>query len=152
MDSYNVRPLQDRQGFHAFQLTLTWKGSFPLSSKKTVHVVYWVGLEAVDGKIVSNAVRLASEGQQYFSCGQWLDDTSTYYLQVKASLAEATIGVQPRPETVLEQRNDEGHKAPCSWTGLLHWKPGNGFRVRKLAENCGEPSHETTISDDGNIM
>jgi hypothetical protein len=64
-DEYRTHVLEQRPGFRAFAAILT------VGSEKSnpVHVVYWVGLEVVDGKIVANAVRLAGESWMYGGCG-----------------------------------------------------------------------------------
>jgi len=107
-------------------------------------------MESVGGRIVANAVRLASQAQAYFGCNQWLDDASAYSLQRKPRLAEATIGVQPRERTMLEESDSEA-KPSCLWTGSLHWKPGAGFRVHKLTQDCNADRRAISIADDGTI-
>jgi hypothetical protein len=147
-DAYKLVPLEDRPSFHALQITMTSPKSN--DSHNPIHVVYWVGIESVDGKIVANAVRLASEAQSYYGCNQWLDDASAYSLQRKPRLAEAIIAVQPRDRTMLEESDTEATPY-CLWTGSLHWKPGAGFRVRKLSQNCKADRRIITIADDGTI-
>lgn len=147
-DAYKIVSLEDRPGFHAVQITMTSPKSN--DSHNPIHVVYWIGMESVGGRIVANAVRLASEAQAYYGCNQWLDDASAYSLQRKPRLAEATIGVQPRERTMLEESDSEA-KPSCLWTGSLHWKPGAGFRVHKLTQDCNADRRAISIADDGTI-
>jgi hypothetical protein len=145
-DKYNVRALENRPAFHALQVTLAWQGHH-LEKTGVAHVVYWIGLESDGGKLVSNAVRLASEGQTLSGCNDFLDDATTSSLRVKPLTAEATVRVQPRTQAELE----EGQPTACQWNGVLHWKPGAGFRVRKLSQDCKAAPRIITISDDGTI-
>jgi hypothetical protein len=58
----------------------------------TAYGVYWIGLEAVQGTVVANAVRLASTGTTYSHCNQWLADGTASLIQRKPGVAEATDG------------------------------------------------------------
>ena len=145
-DNYTVRALEDRAGFHAIQVTQGWTGNH-YESSGVRHVVYWIGLEAGSGKLVTNAVRLASEGQRLSGCNDFLDDATATAIHIKASTAEATVRVQPRAQAVLE----EGQAPSCQWSGVIHWKPGAGFRVRKVSEDCRAAPRAIAISDDGSI-
>lgn len=145
-DKYQVRGLEDRPAFHASQVTLAWEGHH-FDKSGVAHVVYWIGLESVGGKLVSNGVRLASEGQTMSGCNDFLDDATSSSLSIKPLTAEATVRVQPRTQAQLE----EGEPVACQWVGLVHWKAGAGFRVRKLSEDCKASPRVISISDDGTI-
>ena len=145
-DEYRVRALEDRAGFHAVQATMTWQGSHFEKSGVT-RVLYWIGLEAVSGKIVANAVRLASEGQILSGCNDFLDDATATSIRIKPSVAEAAVRVQPRTQAELE----EGQTASCQWNGVVHWKAGAGFRVRRVSEDCKAAPRTISISEDGTI-
>jgi hypothetical protein len=150
-DAYHTHLLEQRPGFRAFDVILT------VGSEKSspVHVIYWVGLEAVDGKLVANAVRLAGESWVYGGCGEEYWEGTARFIRRKAGVAEATLGVQGRynPESSNAFPPDYPTEGPnCVWTDLLHWKAGAGFRVRKLAEDCKAPHREVKITDDGSIQ
>lgn len=145
-DNYTVRALEDRRSFHAMQVTQGWTGSH-YESSGVRHVVYWIGLEASSGKLVTNAVRIASEGQRLSGCNDFLDDATASAIRIKPATAEATIRVQPRTQAEMEQ----GEAVACQWNGVIHWKPGAGFRVRKVSEDCKAASRAIVISDDGSI-
>jgi hypothetical protein len=150
-DAYRAHVLEQRPGFRAFDTILT-VGS---AKSSPVHVVYWVGLEAVDGKLVANAVRLAGESWVYGGCGQEYHEGTARFIRRKAAMAEATVGVQGRynPESSDAFPPDYPTEGPnCVWTDFLHWKAGAGFRVRKLGEDCKAPHQEVKITDDGSIQ
>jgi len=149
-DDYRTHVLEQRPGFRAFDAILT------VGSEKSnpVHVVYWIGLEVVDGKIVANAVRLAGESWMYGGCGQEYTEGTARFIRRKAGVAEATIGVQGpyNPESSTAFPPDYPTEGPnCVWTDFLHWKAGAGFRVRKVGEDCKAPHEEIKISDDGSL-
>jgi len=149
-DAYRTHVLEERPGFRAFDVILT------VGSEKSspVHVIYWVGLEVVDGKLVANAVRLAGESWVYGGCGEEYMEGTARFIRRKAGVAEATLGVQGRynPESSSAFPPDYPTDGPnCVWTDLLHWKAGAGFRVRKLAEDCKAPHREVKITDDGSL-
>ena len=149
-DAYSTHVLEQRQGFRAFDTILT------VGSEKSnpVHVVYWVGLEVVDGKIVANAVRLAGESWMYAGCGEEYREGTARFIRRKAGVAEATVGVQgpydPASSTAFPP--DYPTEGPnCVWTDFLHWKAGAGFRVRKVGEDCKAPHENIKISDEGTL-
>jgi hypothetical protein len=149
-DAYRTHVLEQRPGFRAFDAILT------VGSEKSnlVHVVYWVGLEGVDGKIVANALRLAGESWMYTGCGQQYREGTARFIRRKPGVAEATVGVQGRynPESSTAFPPDYPTEGPnCVWTDLLHWKAGAGFRVRKVGEDCKAPHEDIKISDDGTL-
>jgi hypothetical protein len=150
-DAYSTHILEQRAGFRAFDAILT------VGSEKSspVHVIYWVGLEVVDGKIVANAVRLAGESWMYGGCGQEYSEGTARFIRRKAGVAEATIGVQGpyNPDSSTAFPPDYPTEGPnCVWTDFLHWKAGAGFRVRKLGEDCKVPHEEVKISEDGTLQ
>ena len=149
-DAYRTHILEQRPGFRAFDAILT------VGSEKSnpVHVVYWVGLEAVDGKIVANAARLAGESWMYKGCGQEYSEGTARFIRRKAGVAEATVGVQGpyNPESSTAFPPDYPTEGPnCVWTDFLHWKSGAGFRVRKLGDDCKAPHQVIKISDEGSL-
>jgi len=149
-DAYSTHVLEQRPGFRAFDAVLT------VGSEKSnpVHVVYWVGLEVVDGKIVANAVRLAGESWMYAGCGQEYREGTARFVRKKTGAAEATIGVQGpyNPDSSAAFPPDYPTEGPnCVWTDFLHWKAGAGFRVRKVGEDCKAPHENIKISDDGKL-
>ena len=150
-DAYRTHVLEQRPGFRAFDIILTVG-----SAKSTpVHVIYWVGLEAVDGKLVANAVRLAGESWVYGGCGEEYWEGTARFIRRKAGIAEATVEVQGRynPESSDAFPPDYPTEGPnCVWTDFLHWKAGAGFRVRKLGQDCKAPHREVKITDDGSIQ
>ena len=147
-DEYRTHVLEQRPGFRAFDAILT------VGSEKSnpVHVIYWVGLEALDGKIVANAVRLAGESWMYGGCGQEYTEGTARSVRRKEGLAEATVEVQGpyNPDSSTAFPPDYPTEGPnCVWTDFLHWKAGAGFRVRKVGEDCKAPHENIKISDDG---
>lgn len=150
-DAYRTHLLEQRPGFRAFDVVLT-VGS---GKSSPVHVIYWVGVEAVDGKLVANAVRLAGESWVYGGCGEEYFEGTARFIRRKAGVAEATVGVQGRynPESSDAFPPDYPAEGPnCVWTDFLHWKAGAGFRVRKLGEDCKALHREVKITDDGSIQ
>jgi hypothetical protein len=145
-DSYHTQILEQRAGFRAFGATLTAQPGKSSSG----HVLYWIGLEAVDGKLIASAVRLASDDYAYGGCGSEFHDSTATSIRKKTGMAEATLSVQGQFQ--YEYTNPyptEGSN--CVWTSVLHWKPGSGFRVRKLAEDCKASHREVKITDDGKV-
>ncbi len=145
-DVYRSNVLEERPGFRAFAVVLTAR-----PDNNSVHVMYWVGLEVVDGKIVANAVRLASEDYAYEDYGQYFHESTAASVRQKAGVAEATVRIQGQFDYEQTDPYPTG-EGNCVWSGLLHWKAGSGFRVRKLAEDCKAPHREVKITDDGNIQ
>ena len=147
-DAYSTHTLEQRAGFRAFDAILT-VGS---EKRNPVHVVYWIGLEVVDGKIVANAVRVAGESWMYTGCGQEYREGTARFIRRKAGVAEATVGVQGpyNPESSTAFPPDYPTEGPnCVWTDFLHWKAGAGFRVHKVGEDCKAPHENIKISEDG---
>jgi hypothetical protein len=146
-DSYRTHILEQRPGFRAFDATLTAMPDHP----EVGHVLYWVGIEAVDGQLMANAVRLATDGYVYGGCGAEYREGTATSVHKKSAVAEATLRVQGQFE--YEYANPYPTDGPnCVWTSLLRWKPGAGFRARKLAEDCKSAHQEVTITEDGAIM
>jgi len=149
-DAYSTHDLEHRPGFRAFDAVLT-VGS---EKRNPVHVVYWIGLEVVEGTIVANAVRLAGESWMYTGCGQEYREGTARFVRRKPGVAEATVGVQGpyNPESSTAFPPDYPTEGPnCLWTDFLHWKAGAGFRLRKVGEDCKAPHEDIKISDEGNL-
>ncbi len=145
-DSYHTHMMEQRAGFRAFDAALTAMPGQP----DLGHVLYWIGLEAVDGELAASAVRLASDGYAYGGCGQEFHEGTATSIRRKTGLAEATLRVQGQFN--YELTNPYPTEGPnCVWTSLLHWKPGAGFRSRKLAEDCSASHREVKISDNGEV-
>jgi hypothetical protein len=147
-DSYQTHILEQRPGYRAFDATLTANPG--TGQPQLDHVLYWIGLEAVDGKLVASAVRLATDAYVYGGCGAEYREGTATSIRKKAGVAEATLRAQGRFNS---EYNDpfptEGSN--CVWTSLIHWKPGAGFRARKLAEDCKAAHQEVTITEDGAV-
>jgi hypothetical protein len=141
---YRARSLESRPGFHAVEIVLA---SQPQAGGSPTHVVYWVGIEVVNGALVTNSVRLASEGTWYAGCGRDLEDGTAISVQRSSDVAEATIRVQPQEDPMAGENDPQ----PCAWNGSLHWKLGAGFRVRKLGELCKSVPRNVSITDDGSL-
>jgi len=141
---FKTQRIETRPGFEAVAVVLSWKPSEP------VHVLYWVGVEAVNGDLVANGVRLASEATLYVHCGGEMHDGTATAVQQKPGFAEATVHVQPKELTSGIGLEDD-QKPSCSWTGLLRWKPGIGFRVQKTAQNCKASGATVIISNEGRV-
>jgi hypothetical protein len=147
-DSYQTHILEQRPGYRAFDAALT---SNPGTGQPHLdHVLYWIGLEAVDGKLVASAVRVATDGYIYGGCGAEYREGTATSIRKKAGVAEATLRVQGQFE--YEYTNPYPTEGPnCVWTCLLHWKAGAGFRARKLSEDCKAAHQEVIITEDGAI-
>lgn len=156
-DEYRTTSLEDRAGFHAVQVVMTSdaqtgaeQGSF-----HPVHVVYWVGVEALKGKLISSAVRVASDGSTYGSCAADAHDGTAISIEQQGGMAAATVQVRPAAFSAREmappQPDDAEVPAGCVWIGALYWKPGAGFRVRKTDQDCDEGAPQVSITKDGQI-
>lgn len=145
-DKYTVAPLEQKPGFHAVQAVLIIPPPAGAPKDRPQHVVFWIGVEAANGEFITNAVRLASETTEYAHCEQNLHDGTATSIQPKKGIAEATVHVQPKELPV-----ESGDKPPCAWTGVLHWKPATGFRVRKIDDDCESPVLTVKITDAGAI-
>lgn len=143
-DSYSIHLLEQRPGFRAFDAALTATPGKP----EVDHVLYWIGLEAVEGKLVASAVRVATDGYVYGGCGTEYREGTATSIRKKAGIAEATLRVQGQFNPEYNEPYP-GEGANCVWTSLLHWKPGAGFRARKLGEDCKAAHQEVTITEDG---
>lgn len=151
-DEYRVSSLEAGPRFHALQVILNSSPLIPSGIKGAlgVHVVYWIGIEALSGKLIANGVRLASEGSTYGHCGQDLHDGTAITVRQKPGIAEATVTVRPQDVSV-DMPHDEGNENQCMWNGFLRWKSGSGFRVRKTWQDCKQELPEVSITDDGTI-
>ncbi len=145
-DTYRTHILEQRPGFRAFDAALTTGPGQP----EIDHVLYWIGLEAVEGKLMAGAVRVATDGYVYGGCGAEYREGTATSIHKKAGIAEATLRVQGKfnPE-YNDPYPTEGPN--CVWTSLLHWKPGAGFRARKLGEDCKAAHQEVTITEEGAV-
>ncbi|HYX69613.1 MAG TPA: hypothetical protein VE825_10805, partial [Terriglobales bacterium] len=112
-----------------------------------IRVLYLVGLQVKDGKLVTNAVRLASNGTRYMHCGQEAADSTAVSFNWIPAESAANVVVQPGDSDQIEPPDP----APCSWSGKLRWADGVGFRVRKTRELCKAAAKDVTINDLGNI-
>ena len=156
-DEYRTTSLEDRAGFHAVQVVMTSdaqsraeQGSF-----HPVHVVYWLGVEAAYGKLISSAVRVASDGSTYGSCAADAHDGTAISIEQQGGMAAATVHVRPAAfsgrEMAPPQPDDAEVPAGCVWIGALYWKPGAGFRVRKTDQDCDEGAPQVSITKNGQI-
>jgi hypothetical protein len=147
-DSYQTHILEQRPGYRAFDAALTANPG--TGQPQLDHVLYWIGLEMVDGKLVASAVRVATDGYVYGGCGAEYREGTAISIRKKPGVAEATLRVQGQFE--YEYTNPYPTDGPnCVWTCVLHWKPGAGFRARKLAEDCKAAHQDVTISEDGAV-
>ena len=155
-DVYRTAPLEDRAGLHAFKAVLTSESNAAADqpSSGPTHVVYWIGVEAVDGKVVSSAVRVASDGLSAATCAQEVHDGTAISIEPQQGMAAATVHVRPPdlPGEAAAQPDDES-EAPsgCVWIGALYWKAGSGFQVRKVDEDCEAGMPQVTITGEGQI-
>jgi hypothetical protein len=97
----------------------------------TAYGVYWIGLEAVQGTVVANAVRLASTGTTYSHCNQWLADGTASLIQRKPGVAEATVHVQAQESPDIAENEPQACPLRLASSGAPRPK---GFRVRKLRD------------------
>ena len=146
-DTYRTHILEQRPGFSAFDVIVT----APQDGQNVAHIVYWVGIEAVGGKLIANAVRLAGDSSVYAGCGHEFLEATASLIRRKTGSAEATVRVQGQfqPEYSEDPYPTEGPNGV--WSGVLHWKAGAGFRVRKLGDDCKAPHQEIKITDEGEI-
>jgi hypothetical protein len=112
----------------------------------SIHVMYLIGMQVKDGNLVTNAVRLASEGTVYQSCGFEAADATALNFHWMAEENAATIRVQPHEASTVE-----GGTESCPWEGNLRWVDGVGFRVRKIRDLCGLAPTDVAIDDWGEI-
>ncbi|MGE5322394.1 MAG: hypothetical protein ACM3SW_06010 [Actinomycetota bacterium] len=156
-DEYRITPLEDRAGFHALQVVMTSgaQAGAEQGSSQPVHVVYWIGVEAANGKLVASAVRVASDGSTYGSCAADAHDGTAISIEQQGGMAAATVHVRPAASSARElappQPGDAEVPAGCVWIGALYWKPGTGFRVRKTDQDCDEGVPQVSITEDGQI-
>jgi hypothetical protein len=145
-DSYRTHILEQRPGFRAFDVALTATPGQP----EVDHVLYWIGLEAVEEKLVASAVRVATDAYVYKGCGEEYREGTATSIRRKAGIAEATLRVQGQFNS--EYTGPYPTEGPnCVWTSILHWKPGAGFRARKLSDDCKAAHQEVTITEDGDV-
>ena len=111
----------------------------------SIHVMYLIGMQVKDGKLLTNAVRLASEGTVYQQCGFEAADATALNFHWMTEENTATIRVQPQEASTVE-----GGTESCPWEGKLRWVDGVGFRVHKIRDLCGLP-RDVVIDDWGEI-
>jgi hypothetical protein len=140
----HARSLESQPGFRAIEVVLL---SQPAGGGPPIHVVYWLGIEVASGSLLANSVRLASEGTSYGGCGHDVEDGTATSIQRKPAVAEATVRVQAQAPPMLAENEPQ----PCPWTGVVHWKAGSGFRIRKTGELCHSPARNVSITDDGAV-
>lgn len=154
-DVYRTAAIEDRAGFHAFKAVLTSNSNaVGGSSSSPTHVVYWIGVEAVEGKLVPSAVRVASDGGTAAACAQEIHDGTAISIEPQQGMAAATVHVRPPDlpgETAAPADDESEAPSGCVWIGGLYWKPGTGFQVRKVDEDCEAGMPEVTITEDGRI-
>lgn len=155
-DEYRVAPLEDRTGFHALEAVMTSDSRTAVNedAPEAVHVVYWIGVEAVNGKVVANAVRVASDGSTYGSCAADAHDGTAISIEQQGGMAAATVHVRPAVAPVdlaPPQPDDAQIPSGCVWVGALYWKQGSGFHVRKTEPDCDAGMPHVSISEDGQI-
>ncbi len=144
-DHYSIGELEHRPEFRAFRVVLN-SGATPGNPLR--QVLYWVGLQRNQDDVIASAVRVASNAQTYGGCGRYRDDATAVSLNLKPNVAEAAVTVQPQQQTIMTEPD---HPDECSWSGVLHWKAGAGFRVRKSADLCKVVRKNVTIGSDGTI-
>ncbi|HEX5433733.1 MAG TPA: hypothetical protein VFY05_05815, partial [Candidatus Angelobacter sp.] len=156
-DEYRTMPLEDRAGFHALQVVMTSdaEAGAEQGSSQPVHVVYWIGVEAANGKLISSAVRVASDSSTYGSCAADAHDGTAISIEQQGGMAAATVHVRPAAFSAREmappEPDDAEVPAGCVWIGALYWKPGIGFRVRKTDPDCDAGVPQVSITEDGQI-
>lgn len=155
-DRYRTSSLEDRPGFHALEAVLTSDAASSANanhdSPESSHVVYWIGVEAMNGKLISSAVRVASDGSTYGSCAADSHDGTAISIEQQSGMAAATVHVRP-PDALVQSSNPGESNIPsgCVWIGGLYWKPGSGFQVRKLDQDCDAGMPLVSIGEDGQI-
>jgi hypothetical protein len=154
-DRYHTTALENRPGFHALQAVLTSDAaSFSSAGQDSSasHVVYWIGVEAVNGKLVASAVRVASDGSTDGSCAADSHDGTAISIEQQNGMAAATVHVRP-PDALVQSSSAGDSDVPsgCVWIGGLYWKPAVGFQVRKLDQDCDAGMPLVSISEDGQI-
>ena len=112
----------------------------------SIHVIYLIGMQVKDGHLVTSAVRLASEGTMYRSCGFEAADATALNFHWTANENAATIHVQPQEESPAS-----GETESCPWEGKLRWVDSVGFRVRKIRDLCALAPEDVVIDDWGKI-
>jgi hypothetical protein len=148
-DRYNIFALEDRAGFHAFQAVLSFApAAADVGGQSPVHVLYWVGLEAAQGKIVASAVRVATEARIPGACGQDLHESAAISMEPQQGMAAATVHVRPRELPTTRQNVQQ---PVCVSIGALYWKEGTGFVIQNTSQDCNEPVPEISITEDGQI-
>jgi hypothetical protein len=155
-DKYHITPLEDRAGFHALEAIMTSnaQSSANADSPEAVHIVYWIGVEAVNGKLVASAVRVASDGSTYGSCAADAHDGTAISVEQQGGMAAATVHVRPAVASVdlaPPQPDDAQIPSGCVWVGALYWKQGSGFHVRKTEPDCDAGTPHVSITEDGQI-
>ena len=154
-DHYRTASLVDRAGFHAFQVVMTAEPSADQQGvSPATHIVYWVGLEAVDGRLIASAMRVASDGLNYGSCAQDAHDGSAISIEQQTGMAAATVHVRP-PDVPVNTSAEEAEQSEtlsgCVWIGALYWKSETGFQVQKTDDDCAAGVPQVAISDNGRI-
>ena len=154
-DRYHTTALEDRPGFHALEAVLTSDSASSATSNQdsagASHVVYWIGVEAVNGKLVSGAVRVASDGSTYGSCAADSHDGTAISIEQQTGMAAATVHVRPPDALVQSSLDDSNAPSGCVWIGGLYWNPGSGFQVRRIDQDCDAGMPLVSISEDGQI-
>ena len=152
-DRYHTKPLVDRPGFHALQAVLS-TNSEEQPPSPPVHVVYWIGLENAEGRLISSAVRVASDGLTYGRCAEDAHDGSAISIEQQQGMAAATVHVRPPDvpsNTSAEEAADSEVLSGCVWIGALYWSPGAGFQIHKTDDSCETGVPQVSISEDGRI-
>jgi hypothetical protein len=154
-DRYRTMPLADRPGFHALEAVMTVDSAAEQQPPvEPTHVVYWIGIEAVGGKLVPSAVRVASDGLSYGSCAQEAHDGSAISIEPQQGMVAATVHVRPPDipaNTTPQEAEQSDTLSGCVWIGALYWKPETGFQVRKVDDECASGVPQVSISEDGQI-
>jgi hypothetical protein len=112
-------------------------------------VLYLVGIQAKAGKLISNAVRLASNGTTCARCGQEPADSTALSFNWIPPEQAAFVVVQPQESAVWA--NGEEPAPSCAWEGKLRWVDGIGFRVRKLRDLCKLATKDVSIDEQATI-
>lgn len=150
--SFDVRPLESLSNVSAWQVTV---------KQNNWHEVFWLaaGRNPRTGSFVLSAVRLASELEDYATCGDTRTKPSAAAIRRRRGSLDALLDVEPAHQynlgDNLDDSGDQGQPVTlCPSQVKLSWNASLGFVREERLTDCPDTTRarRLTISDSGIIF
>ena len=120
---------------------------------------YWVGMDRSGASVITDVLRVASEGMYYVECDHFFGRSpSAFKVSLSPATLSATLRILPFQMIYPEKFLDEKAKPltldrVCDWTAQVAWTSEEGFVLRHTNRICNDPAeaHVVNVGADGKL-